>query len=120
MTLLEHAERRRVNALEVIGYDNLDVNEQFFTPLKVAQIMADILVADSSNLEEVRLLDPGAGTGILTVAVIDRLKKCYPNAVIKVVVIYKDPFLLGYLEVLMSVIILTYVCVSYTCFYKCL
>lgn len=113
MTLLEHAERRRVNALEVIGYDNLDVNEQFFTPLKVAQIMADILVADSSNLEEVRLLDPGAGTGILTVAVIDRLKQCSPNADIKVVVVEKDPLLLGALEETLSDTALAYEGVSY-------
>lgn len=44
---------------------------QFFTPVEVCQFMAGLLSPAGS--EPLRLLDPGAGTGLLTAAVCDRL-----------------------------------------------
>lgn len=43
---------------------------QFFTPLSVARFMADLT---SPTNEEISILDPGAGTGVLSVAVIEKL-----------------------------------------------
>lgn len=43
---------------------------QFFTPVEVAQFMARLV---ESNQTAVKILDPGAGTGILTCAVCERL-----------------------------------------------
>lgn len=45
---------------------------QFFTPIKIARFMA--MFAFEDNIEETfRLLDPGAGTGILSCAVCEML-----------------------------------------------
>ncbi len=43
---------------------------QFFTPIEVAKFMARMV---ESNQTSVKILDPGAGTGILTCAVCERL-----------------------------------------------
>ena len=44
---------------------------QFFTSKETAEYMADLFDYDSFG-KTVRLLDPGAGTGILTAAFVDR------------------------------------------------
>ena len=43
---------------------------QFFTPKKVANFMANSVIFDNDNIH---ILDPGAGTGILIAAVCDRI-----------------------------------------------
>ncbi|MDK8718726.1 Eco57I restriction-modification methylase domain-containing protein [Corynebacterium pseudodiphtheriticum] len=98
MTLLERAERRRVNALEAIGHENLNVNEQFFTPLQVALLMADILLSSKPLPKTLKLLDPGAGSGILTVAAVEKIKESQPNTTIYITAIEKDPKLLKVLS----------------------
>lgn len=98
MTLLEYAERIRTDALSEIGYENLDVNEQFFTPSQVAELMANMLTKDSSFPTLVRLLDPGAGSGILTVAAVERIKTLFPETEIQITAVEKDPALLSSLN----------------------
>ncbi|MCB2298882.1 Eco57I restriction-modification methylase domain-containing protein [Clostridium tagluense] len=57
------------------------IKGQFFTPLSVAEFMASI----SSNIsEELRILDCGAGSGILTGALLDKL---LGNTIVKKVVL---------------------------------
>lgn len=61
---------------------------QFFTPVKTAEFMASLFTIDYAK-PKLRLLDAGAGTGILTVALVERLRKdgykgeiqvvCYEN-----------------------------------------
>lgn len=98
MTLLEQAEEIRSRALDAIGYDKLDVNEQFFTPLKVAQLMADFLAYEEEIPAEIHLLDPGAGSGILTVAAVEKIKELSPNTKIRITAVEKDPLLLEVLK----------------------
>jgi len=43
---------------------------QFFTPKKIANFMADLLTLKEKNI---RILDPGAGTGILIAAICDKI-----------------------------------------------
>lgn len=46
---------------------------QFFTSRETAEYMASMF--DFSRMQgEVRILDPGAGTGVLTAAIVDRLQ----------------------------------------------
>lgn len=45
---------------------------QFFTPVETARYMASMFIAPSKT--ELSILDPGAGSGILTAAVIERLQ----------------------------------------------
>ena len=61
---------------------------QFFTSIETARFMADLYTVPS-ELKKVRLLDTGAGSGILSCAFIERLEKidtiqeiqltCYEN-----------------------------------------
>ena len=47
-------------------------NSQYFTPLAIAEFMASMI---SYTQEKMRILDPGAGTGILTASVINQITK---------------------------------------------
>jgi len=51
--------------------DHLKGNSQYFTPPEVACFMAKLAVSTTSNIS--RILDPGAGTGILASAVCENL-----------------------------------------------
>lgn len=48
---------------------------QFFTSQKTAEFMASLFTIDFSK-PELRLLDAGAGTGLLTTALVERLRNC--------------------------------------------
>lgn len=43
---------------------------QFFTPIQTAEYMASLIRTES---EKVKILDPGAGNGLLTAAVVEHL-----------------------------------------------
>lgn len=53
---------------------------QFFTSKEIAIFMAG-LFAIPKNKEKLTILDPGAGSGILSVALLDRLKECSVKSV---------------------------------------
>lgn len=71
---------------------------QFFTPHNIAIFMAEMSIINS---KDIRILDPGAGTGILSAALIDEiiLKKTCFN--IELVLFENDKSLLPYLTDLM-------------------
>ena len=51
---------------------------QFFVSAETARFMADVF--DLSNIHQtVSILDPGTGTGILSIALIERISREYPN-----------------------------------------
>lgn len=62
---------------------------QFFTSRKTAEFMASLFTIDYSK-NELRLLDAGAGTGLLTVALVERLRKEGYKGKIKVVCYEND------------------------------
>lgn len=90
MSLLQRAEQRRIDATQTIGLENLAKSEQFFTPVEVAQLMAERLIPTSNLPETISLLDPGAGPGILTAAAVDRLTALAPNTRIRITAVEKD------------------------------
>lgn len=49
---------------------------QYFTPSEIASFMSSLFVFNS-NIEDIKIFDPGAGTGILGIAVINRLLTTY-------------------------------------------
>ncbi|MEZ5993936.1 MAG: Eco57I restriction-modification methylase domain-containing protein [Planctomycetota bacterium] len=69
-SLLEVAERRRRTTVGKLDRKQQAEMGQFFTPSSVAALMADMFGRSSKN---VRLLDPGAGIGSLTAAMLQRL-----------------------------------------------
>lgn len=80
----EHGANRSGSAQKAIG--------QFFTPAPVARHMASMLV---SLPDEVRLLDPGAGAGMLTAAVCERVAALRRPRRLEVHAYETDPELLG-------------------------
>ncbi|WP_075732330.1 Eco57I restriction-modification methylase domain-containing protein [Corynebacterium phocae] len=98
-SLLQRSEKQRVDALNSIGIENLGVSEQFFTPAPVAELMARMLVPENPQLGSIKLLDPGAGTGILTAAVTARLGKVAPGVPVHVTAVEKESAQLPQLRV---------------------
>lgn len=94
MNLLQRAEQRRIDATQTIGLENLAQSEQFFTPVEVAQLMAERLIPNSNLPETISLLDPGAGPGILAAAAVDRLTTRAPNTRIRITAVEKDTALI--------------------------
>jgi len=69
---------------------------QFFTPIRIARFMA--MLASEDNVEETfRILDPGAGTGILSCSVCEMLAQNDDVKTIEVDAYENDPTLASYL-----------------------
>lgn len=73
---------------------------QFTTPIQVAEYMAERLIdnADLAKNKTVKLLDPGAGTGILGLTVVEKLFSKYPDSSIELVAYENEPIALKVLE----------------------
>ena len=72
---------------------------QFFTPSNLAKFMAGL---SSNSRESVSILDPGAGIGILSAAVIEKLMNNGNVKKIKLVCYENDPKILHYLNLLLE------------------
>lgn len=70
---------------------------QFFTSRETAEYMASMVDVDSLP-EVVRVLDPGAGTGILSAALIERLQECDHIKMIHLYCYENDPVVLPVLQ----------------------
>ncbi len=69
---------------------------QFFTPTKIAKFMASLF---QQKIQEVRILDPGAGTGVLSASLIEALiSKERPPHSIRVVAYEIDTGVIPYLR----------------------
>ena len=65
MEIIERVAREQYNYLKQIPYEVLKKRGQFFTSPQIAQFMASLVIPSSKRL---RILDAGAGVGILTIA----------------------------------------------------
>nr|AAY33698.1 SbfI modification methyltransferase [Streptomyces sp. Bf-61] len=90
-------ETRRQAALGKLDPTTQAVLGQFFTPMKAATLMASMLRVDDLR-GTVRVLDPGAGVGSLTAALVDRLHTERPDVAVHVVAVETDPFVVPYLR----------------------
>jgi adenine-specific DNA-methyltransferase len=73
---------------------------QFTTPMLVAEYMAERLIddADLKANKTVKLLDPGAGSGVLGLAVVEKLFSKYPDCKIELVAYENEPIALRVLK----------------------
>lgn len=93
MSLIDRAEARRTSALAAMVTDEQAALGQYFTPYQAALIIAGLpRVPETSTI---RVLDPGAGSGMLTAALVDRLRAARPDVAIHVTAIEIDPALRG-------------------------
>ena len=74
------ADRLGVLYAQSVNQEHKKTNGQFFTPTEIAQYMGEL----STNYnEEIRILDPGCGTCVLSCSLIESLIK--KNAKIKII-----------------------------------
>lgn len=88
MDLLDRAEARRKTSLAGLNPDEQAAFGQYFTPYQAARIIADLPRIPEG--EAVRILDPGAGSGILTAALVERLREHRPELRIHVTAVEVD------------------------------
>ena len=110
---ISYLDNKSVGLMGLLDFRRLDVSRQisskrqsllgqFFTPSNIAEFMAEMV--ETTSVEHVRLLDPGAGIGSLTAAFIMRLVQLpVPPASIEVTAFEIDPFVRGYLEVTLNI-----------------
>ena len=75
MSLLDFVEKSTLEYLEMFSKIDRKKYGQFFTSKESAKFMAEMFVVPK-NKEEIYILDPGAGSGMLSVALVERLQKC--------------------------------------------
>lgn len=95
--LVERAEARRVAALAALNPVDQRRLGQFFTPAPAADLMASLAsVVELSG--RVRILDPGAGSGSLTAALVARIAAERPDLAVHVVAVEMDETVLPILS----------------------
>lgn len=92
MNLLEQAEGRRRATLDALDETNQAQMGQFFTPTLVAQIMTSMPTLPKAG--QFRVLDPGAGSGVLSAAILDRVRAEAPNLKVCITAVEADASLL--------------------------
>lgn len=94
--LLQRAESRRVDALAALDTDHQARLGQFFTPSRAAQLISALpRLPEEGTL---RVLDPGAGSGSLTAALVERVLTEAPQLSVEIVAVEVDPAVAEYLR----------------------
>lgn len=88
MDLLEHAEAQRLSALAGIDESQQSSRGQYFTPAAAARLIAQLPRLPREGT--MRVLDPGAGSGILSAALAQRVHTQHPDLHLHVVAVEND------------------------------
>jgi adenine-specific DNA-methyltransferase len=94
--LLTQAEQRRTAALLALDAAKQNALGQFFTPARAADLIA--LLPRLAEAGELRVLDPGAGSGMLSAALIARVLAERPNLSVHLVAVELDDAVAPYLR----------------------
>lgn len=96
MHILDKAVERTIEYIEKMPKSIRKAYGQFFTSKETAVFMASLFLIPENN-SELSILDPGAGSGLLSIAIIDRIQD-YPFDLVKVVCYENDPAILDLLK----------------------
>lgn len=94
--LLHLAERIRVTALAEIDPATQQSMGQFFTPARASALITSMPRLPSTG--RLRVLDPGAGSGMLSAALVARVLAEQPDLSLDLVAVEHDPAVLPYLR----------------------
>ena len=75
MLALKELDTRRLRRISAVGNRHKEKFAQYLTPVEIASFMAKITMRYFKLADVVDVLDPGAGTGILSCSLIDELVK---------------------------------------------
>ncbi len=94
--LTDRADLYRIDASRSLDSEHRSKMGQFFTPPSVARFMASFF---GNSLQEIRLLDAGAGVGILTAAFVEEVcqRDAHPR-IVSVIAYELEPLLVEYLH----------------------
>lgn len=95
VNILEYAESVSVKVNELSNSEDKKSKGQYFTPPSIAKFMASLV---TFNRSKIKVLDPGAGTGILSCALVDRILTENRKVDMEVDLYENDPTVLPYLE----------------------
>ena len=98
--LFELAEGTRQAALQNVNANTQSSLGQFFTPVAAAKFIVSMVGLPSEGT--VRVLDPGAGSGMLSAALIARILLERPELNVEVVAVERDQAMMPYLESTLS------------------
>jgi adenine-specific DNA-methyltransferase len=93
--LLATAERYRVDALAGLDATGREALGQHFTPARAAVLIASMPILPVTGI--LRVLDPGAGSGMLSAALVTRILAERPSVSVHVIAVECDPTALSYL-----------------------
>lgn len=93
MSLLADATILRNEYLSLVASDVQEELGQYFTPHEVATLMAASFTLPQTGT--IRVLDPGAGSGILTAALVERVLTEAPHLGLEITAVEKDEQLIG-------------------------
>lgn len=94
--LLDFAERERIAALGDVDARTQGEMGQFFTPITAAELIASMVRLPEEGM--LRVLDPGAGSGVLSAALIARVLRECPSVSIDLLAVERDTAMIPYLE----------------------
>jgi len=94
--LLTRAEQNRATALAGLDPKSQDSLGQFFTPARAAVLLASMPQLPDAG--QIRVLDPGAGSGMLSAALVARVLNDRSNLAVHVVAVERDETLLPQLR----------------------
>lgn len=95
ISLTEIVEESTFQYLQFLNGGSRKQNGQFFTPTSIAKYMAKMV---NSFPESIKILDPGAGAGILSAAICDEIIKCKKCKNVQIDLYENDPKVIPYLE----------------------
>ncbi|KRF31506.1 hypothetical protein [Yonghaparkia sp. Soil809] len=91
MSQIDRAESRRKSALAALNPSEQAALGQYFTPYQAALIIARL--PRMPQADTIRVLDPGAGSGMLAAALVDRLRAERPDVPTHMIHLDGDKFL---------------------------
>jgi adenine-specific DNA-methyltransferase len=94
--LLATAERYRVDALAGLDAKGREALGQHFTPARAAVLIASMPILPETGT--LRVLDPGAGSGTLSAALVTRILAERPGLSVHIIAVECDPTALSYLR----------------------
>ncbi len=94
--VLKSTEERRIEATRSLNPGTQKSDGQFFTPIELAQLVASTL--ELKTQKSFRILDPGAGVGSLSVALVDRIISESMAKEVEIVAVEKDSCMIPFLE----------------------
>lgn len=94
----QRVERSRSQRITRVSNEHKALYGQYLTPDSIASYMSHLLTEHTDFNEEIKILDPGAGQGILSISLIELIKSINPNSKIELDAYEFDPSILNELK----------------------